>query len=626
MAENNVVGLDVIARLDGFRAELAKIPDIGAKEAKALTAQLSREIKAAETAAKRAAAAAKETGDKIKNAGREVGDFGDAAGKAGSNAAKLAGALDLAVPGAGELARGLADLADVGEVAAVASGALGVSLGTIAAVAAPIALVIGGIALAWSEYQETAEQAEQAQRDLLAAIEDVGDISDSSRTEIDKLRVNLGQWTQAQADDAEVNRVWDERLEQGTAALRAHRDELVGATKDVTSTATAQAAHAEKIAEVNRLIESATTLNEQGRAAALANAEIARETAESEEVLAERLRAKNEAERRGAEAARETAEAEREHAAAMAAATAQAAAYAAALEAIEGIAAKADASQLEGIDKIAAARDAQFAQITDQQQAAIEAGLGNVAAIEEADRAAAEARDAVWRSYYEQLGEYNDKLYATMADNRARDAAAEGERLARTQDAAVSTALDVTRAVQAVADTVGQIAEEGTERQKKLAAVAFRVSQVAAVGETVITTAAAAMKAYDAALALGPPGLVLAPIAAAATAAFGAAQVATIATESPPTFHAGLAPDEIPATLTRGEGVLTPRGVAANGGPEGVRRANRGESTPERPIVVAQVYQHRVFDAAVADNLQIPGSPLRRAVRAGRRVGHRQRN
>ena len=60
------------------------------------------------------------------------------------------------------------------------------------------------------------------------------------------------------------------------------------------------------------------------------------------------------------------------------------------------------------------------------------------------------------------------------------------------------------------------------------------------------------MEAFAAALQLGPPGLVLAPIAAGATAAYGAAQVAAIVAQPAPKFHAGLAPDEVPATLTRG--------------------------------------------------------------------------
>ena len=55
MAENQV-GIDVVARLDGLRAELAKIPDIGGKAARELTAQVSKEIRAAEKAAASSAA------------------------------------------------------------------------------------------------------------------------------------------------------------------------------------------------------------------------------------------------------------------------------------------------------------------------------------------------------------------------------------------------------------------------------------------------------------------------------------------------------------------------------------------------------------------------------------------
>lgn len=66
MAANEVVGIDIVARLDDFRAELAKIPDIGAKEAKALTSQLSREIKRAERASKTAAEQSKKTAEALK--------------------------------------------------------------------------------------------------------------------------------------------------------------------------------------------------------------------------------------------------------------------------------------------------------------------------------------------------------------------------------------------------------------------------------------------------------------------------------------------------------------------------------------------------------------------------------
>lgn len=58
---NEVVGIEIKAELAAFRAQLADIPKIGAKEARALTSQLAREIRKAESASKRAAAQSKKT-------------------------------------------------------------------------------------------------------------------------------------------------------------------------------------------------------------------------------------------------------------------------------------------------------------------------------------------------------------------------------------------------------------------------------------------------------------------------------------------------------------------------------------------------------------------------------------
>jgi len=63
---NEVVGIEIKAELAAFRAQLADIPKIGAKEARALTSQLAREIRKAESASKRAAAQSKKTAEALK--------------------------------------------------------------------------------------------------------------------------------------------------------------------------------------------------------------------------------------------------------------------------------------------------------------------------------------------------------------------------------------------------------------------------------------------------------------------------------------------------------------------------------------------------------------------------------
>lgn len=118
------------------------------------------------------------------------------------------------------------------------------------------------------------------------------------------------------------------------------------------------------------------------------------------------------------------------------------------------------------------------------------------------------------------------------------------------------------------------------DARKKSAKVAFAAYKAGAIAQAVADGA----KAYVA--VLGAPAIAsLGPFAPAAAAAITvpatAAQVGVIAAQKP-SFHGGgmsAAPDDIPATLRRGEGVLTPQGVARAGGAEGVAALNTGGST-----------------------------------------------
>ena len=102
----------------------------------------------------------------------------------------------------------------------------------------------------------------------------------------------------------------------------------------------------------------------------------------------------------------------------------------------------------------------------------------------------------------------------------------------------------------------------------------------------------------------------------------GGIQIATIAAEPPPSFHSGGmvstgAPDEITARLLRSEAVLSPQGVAAAGGEDGVRDLNRGSGGSQPVISVLQV-RSRVVDAMISDNLRQKQGPLTDALRAAR--------
>lgn len=137
--------LTVSANLQGLRQQLESIPGMTAEQARLMTAELNKSIRASEKAAKQAADASKrameQTTASAKQAGAAVAQTGEAFGRAGSNSAKLAGALSMVSPAFGDAARNVADFADVGEVAA------GV-LGKIGPVGAGVAVGIGVLAVA----------------------------------------------------------------------------------------------------------------------------------------------------------------------------------------------------------------------------------------------------------------------------------------------------------------------------------------------------------------------------------------------------------------------------------------------------------------------------------------------
>ena len=93
------VELSVDANLSGLRSQLESIPGLTAEQARLMTAELNRSIKASERAAKAAADASKkamqQAADSAHDAAQSVGKVGDKFGVVGSSSAKLAGALSM---------------------------------------------------------------------------------------------------------------------------------------------------------------------------------------------------------------------------------------------------------------------------------------------------------------------------------------------------------------------------------------------------------------------------------------------------------------------------------------------------------------------------------------------------
>lgn len=154
------------------------------------------------------------------------------------------------------------------------------------------------------------------------------------------------------------------------------------------------------------------------------------------------------------------------------------------------------------------------------------------------------------------------------------------------------------------------------DRKKKAALAAFAITKALALTQIAINTARAIVEAA--------PN----PFLMAAAGAVGAVNAAVVAAQPPPKFHSGgyvtagggLNPDEVDIRAKTGEFVVSTQGVRAAGGPDNLAALNRGEGMGGGQVVIQNVYGHRVFEAFVQDNLKMNGR-LSRAVRYGRDSG-----
>jgi len=155
--------------------------------------------------------------------------------------------------------------------------------------------------------------------------------------------------------------------------------------------------------------------------------------------------------------------------------------------------------------------------------------------------------------------------------------------------------------------------EGQVNQQREAAMAAWGIQKAMALSQAAIATALAAIQAFA---QTGQPG------AAIAAGIAGGIAIAAIAAEPPPSFHVGgmvaqAAPDEINARLLRSEAVLSPQGVNAAGGEDGVRQLNRGGGAGQQIVSVLQV-RSRTVDAMISDNLRTKQGPLVDALRAAR--------
>lgn len=213
------------------------------------------------------------------------------------------------------------------------------------------------------------------------------------------------------------------------------------------------------------------------------------------------------------------------------------------------------------------------------------------AALAAQEQAAMEARDRI--AAMEQAA--HEKVLAQI----------EAEKQARLQgfNFALSLASDLTNSIATLAE---QQAEKAGKTEKEIG----QIRKKAAITTGLINVA----QGVTAALASAPPPANF--IQAGLTAAAGAIQIGAIAGA---TYHrGGIAGDEVNATLQKDEGVLTKQGVKNIGGPDVVRRINRGQSAAAPgPINVVFKMGTRTLQEQQVRAKNAPG-PTRRTTHPGR--------
>ena len=214
--------------------------------------------------------------------------------------------------------------------------------------------------------------------------------------------------------------------------------------------------------------------------------------------------------------------------------------------------------------------------------------------------------------------DYHEKLQAMAEDT------AEKERLQRLEE--IDERLAVAKSAVSTADMVAQNRldnmDKTTEAGRAGAERMFRIQKAIAMVGVLIDGAAATVKAFA---QFGPPPSPVGIAAAIAAGAATTASLAMIAAQKPEFPMGGIVPsiDHQLISAQPGEAVLNRQAVDRLG-PSGIDALNNGRGGVGEVVVVNR-YEHRIFDAFMADHLA-QGGPLSNALnRRSGPPGHSRR-
>ena len=613
--EKRSIEISYKADLKDLLSKLKSMPNVTAKEAKAMVGELNKQLKRAEAAAKKTGQAMKKAGQQgatgfksaenalrdFKSAGDDAEDklegVADKTGEADRGFMSMGMALNHVNPALGE------SIMLASDMAAVSEGLL-LTFKNLPKTWLGAGVAIAALTVAYSAYQEAAEKARQKTIAIRLAEKEHADVLKIAKENLDKAKLSF-------SDINDELLVYQGRLSESTLELK----RLTRATREQFSTADIQA-------RVKALKEDAALVQLAGKNIKLLS------DAEKErlDTLMQQTRGIKEQNFLNIDGEKriknlqlimadintklEEEENNRRAIAAESAKAIEAATELFNLQEKDRIAQEKAAQATERAAKNKAAADKEAAEQAAREQEEIEELI-------EASRAENELleRKQELKGMFISLTESeNDKAIrginerADLEKQKARELATQTEEYnlaletiheienARIKELSELKKKDAKEHAQFLIGSISTIADislqaiDKENKEREQAAIAlFRLQQAASIANIAMTTAENINKYTGA----GP----LAPFLVGVAIATGSAQAAAVAAQSPPSFHMGglavdaesgspffaagahahLDPDEVPATLLTGEAVLDRTTTRSLGGPEGVRRLqNRG--------------------------------------------------
>tara|TARA_R100001594_G_scaffold150649_1_gene213096 strand:+ start:13345 stop:15240 length:1896 start_codon:yes stop_codon:yes gene_type:complete len=623
--ERRSIEISYKADLKDLLSKLKSMPNVTAKEAKAMVGELNKQLKKAEAAAKKTGQAMKKAGQQgatgfksaenalrdFKSAGDDAEDklegVADKTGEADRGFMSMGMALNHVNPALGE------SIMLASDMAAVSEGLL-LTFKNLPKTWLGAGVAIAALTVAYSAYQEAAEKARQKTIAIRLAEKEHADVLKIAKENLDKAKLSF-------SDINDELLVYQGRLSESTLELK----RLTRATREQFSTADIQA-------RVKALKEDAALVQLAGKNIKLLS------DAEKErlDTLMQQTRGIKEQNFLNIDGEKriknlqlimadintklEEEENNRRAIAAESAKAIEAATELFNLQEKDRIAQEKAAQSTERAAKNKAAADKEAAEQAAREQEEIEELI-------EASRAENELleRKQELKGMFISLTESeNDKAIrginerADLEKQKARELATQTEEYnlaletiheiekARIKELSELKKKDAKEHAQFLIGSISTIADislqaiDKENKEREQAAIAlFRLQQAASIANIAMTTAENINKYTGA----GP----LAPFLVGVAIATGSAQAAAVAAQPPPSFHmGGLAPDERRAVLLSGEAVLDRTTTRSLGGPEGVRRLQNGGGAGE--IIIMQPFKH--FDRYNRSARKRAGRPL----------------